>query len=230
MTTKTSRNTCQPVPSQCSSAAATRTMAAVSLQTRASSSTARYRAGSASTAWSRVAARFRLPLRLRASSPAPDRDTRMSATSALAHSPAPSVRAAAAMISHAMVASPRPFLPLLVAGPPGWLIPGRAPGREQLVLQAEHRGVLVRLSVVIPEQVQDAVRAEQFELVTQRMLRLAGLVGGDVGTEHDVAEQAGRRRRFPARALVDPGTAAGGRRSQLIHGEGQHVGRARFAH
>ena len=43
----------------------------------------------------------------------------MSATSALAHSPAPSASTAAAMISHTMVASPRPFLPLLVTGAPG---------------------------------------------------------------------------------------------------------------
>ncbi len=41
MMTQISRNTCQPVPSQCSSAAATSTMAAVSPHTRASSSTAR---------------------------------------------------------------------------------------------------------------------------------------------------------------------------------------------
>src|SRR6266536_2786686 len=165
MMTQISRNTRQPVPSQCSSAAATSTMAAVSPQTRASSSTARYRAGSARTAWSRVAARRRLPFRPRASSPAPDRDTRMSATSALAHSPAPSASAAAATISHTMVASPRLFLPFRVTARAGWLIPGGAPAGEQLILEAEHGGALVRLGVVIAEQVQDPVRAEQLELV-----------------------------------------------------------------
>jgi hypothetical protein len=42
--------------------------------------------------------------------------------------------------------------------------------------------------VVETEQMQDAVRAEQFELVLNRMPGHAGLLLGDSWAQHDVAE------------------------------------------
>ena len=49
------------------------------------------------------------------------------------------------------------------------------PGRQQPVLQAEHRRVLVGLGVVVAEQVQDAVRAQQVDLVGRAVPRPARL-------------------------------------------------------
>ena len=99
------------------------------------------------------------------------------------------------------------------------------PGAQQPVLQAEHRGMLVRVSVVVSEQVQDAVGAQHLQFVGYRVLRLAGLLGGDLRAQHHVAEQA-RRRALLVGAVG--AVAAGRRRPQLVHGKGQHVGRARL--
>ena len=64
------------------------------------------------------------------------------------------------------------------------------PRLQQLVLGAEHGGVLFGLGVVIPEQVQDPVHAEQLELVLGGVASLDGLFGRDLRAQHHVPEQA----------------------------------------
>ena len=90
--------------------------------------------------------------------------------------------------------SARTFLTFRVALPdwrglPDWLgLPFGAPGGEQLVLQPEHGGVLIGIGVVVAEQVQDSVHAQQLKLVLSRMAGLTCLRRGDLRAEHDVAE------------------------------------------
>ena len=75
--------------------------------------------------------------------------------------------------------------------------------------------------MIVAEQVQDPVHRQQLELVLRAVAGLGGLFGGDLGAEHYVTKQprvggflAGARLRWP----------------QLVHREGQHVGRAWLAH
>ena len=91
--------------------------------------------------------------------------------------------------------------------------------REQLGLQAEHLALLLRLGVVVAEQVQDAVGAQQLQLVLGGVPGGAACRCGDLRAEHDVAEQ-------PRLGLL----VVAARRTQLVHREGQHVGRARLVH
>ena len=112
MITAMMRKVRQPEPSQCSNAAAIATVAEVSQATRTSSRILRYLEGSARIACRREKA-SRSPFG--ASPWAPARDDRTRATSALAQNPASSARTTAATTSHAMLASPRPFLALPVA-------------------------------------------------------------------------------------------------------------------
>jgi hypothetical protein len=89
-------------------------------------------------------------------------------------------------------------------------------------LQAEHHRVFVRFGVVVAEQVQDAVHAQQRQLVLGLVAGPFRLFGGDLRAEHHVAEQA----RIGARLL--PGARLG--RPELIHREREHVGGAGLAH
>ena len=85
---------------------------------------------------------------------------------------------------------------------------------EQLALQGEHLLLLVRLGVVVPEQVQHTVHRQQREFVAERMSRRLSLFGRELRAQHDVAEH-----RRPGFGCV--GTPA---RLQLVHREAHHVG------
>ena len=122
--------------------------------------------------------------------------------------------------------SPGPFWPF---GGPGRMAVGRCsrrpggragpqcpPRREQPVLQAEHRGVLVRVGVVVAEQVQDAVHGAAARARPRRVTGLAGLLRGHRRAEHHVAEQPGQRLGLggrPGRCAPRPGAAAAARPS-----------------
>ena len=93
-----------------------------------------------------------------------------------------------------------------------------APGRQELVLETEHLLVLLRLGVVVAEQVQDAVHGQQLDLGLGAVARGLALLGGDVGAQHQVAEHA------LLGLLVDQAGA------QLVHRERQHVGRSLLVH
>ena len=75
--------------------------------------------------------------------------------------------------------------------------------------------------MVEAEQVQDAVGAQQLELVARRSAGGARLGGGDLRAEHDVPEQ---------RRLGVVLATAGLARAQLVHRERHDVGRARLVH
>src|ERR1700680_1837588 len=214
MITAMSTKVRQPEPSQCNSAAAISTVAEVSKETPASSRTLRYRDGSARIAWSREEA-SRSPSGASVCTPA--RDARTKATSALAHNPASSVATMAATTSHAMLASPGPFLPLPVAGGPSL----RTPRAEQLILQAEHGGTFIGFRVIISEQVQDAMGAQQLEFVPQGARGAARLLAGHLRAQHHIAEQAGNRTGLCAWPRVRAAVARR-RGPQLIHRDGQH--------
>ena len=96
----------------------------------------------------------------------------------------------------------------------------RPPALEQLLLQPEHLPLLLGLRVVVAEQVQDAVGGEQLQLVVD------GVAGGGAPARRRPPGTARRRRAAPA---PGPGRRAGPV-SQLVHREGEHVGRARLAH
>src|SRR6185437_1881769 len=69
-----------------------------------------------------------------------------------------------------------------------------APGEErqqQLSLQVEHLPLLLRLGVVVAQQVQDAVGGQKQQLLLGRVTGVAGLPLGHARAEHDVTEQAG---------------------------------------
>ena len=85
------------------------------------------------------------------------------------------------------------------------------PGAKNLVLQAEHLGLLRRLGVVEAEQVQQPVHQQVLRLLCRAPTVLAGLPLRHRRAEHDVTEEALRR------LLVVI------RRAQLIHRERQHV-------
>ena len=65
-------------------------------------------------------------------------------------------------------------------------------GQQELALELEHLALLVRLGVVEAEQVQDAVRREQQQLLVGGVAGLLGLVRRDARAQHDVAEDAPR--------------------------------------
>src|SRR5580704_17930081 len=105
---------------------------------------------------------------------------------------------------------------------PFWAAAPRAlassPRVQQPVLQAEHSRVLVGLPVIVAEQVQDPVGAEQVDLVRSGMAGLLGLRRGDLGTNHHVTEQyLGRVRVGTGVVSVRPARL---REPQLVHGEG----------
>ena len=89
-------------------------------------------------------------------------------------------------------------------------------------LRREHLLLLGRLAVVVAEQVQHAVRAEQVQLVLGAVTCRRRLRPGDVRAEHDVTEQ--RRRRVLVVVAVVATVV------QLVHREGEYVGRSRLVH
>src|SRR4051794_28408383 len=95
---------------------------------------------------------------------------------------------------------------------------GEREADEDVALDAEHLLLVVGLRVIEAEQVQHAVRGQEQQLVENRVTRLLGLSDGDLRTEHDVAEQTGRR---------DLIVAA---RAQLVHREAEDIGRAGLVH
>ena len=111
----------------------------------------------------------------------------------------------------------------------GLFCPAGPPGGEQPVLEPEHVRALLRLRVVVAEQVQDAVHGEQFQLVLGAVPRTAGLHRRNLRAEHHVTEQAGVGAWLLGAGAADVGPAQV-RRPQLVHGEGQHIGRPRLTH
>src|SRR5690606_18189411 len=63
-------------------------------------------------------------------------------------------------------------------------------GEQQLALQREHLLLLLGLGVVIAEEVEDAVRREEEQLLGGAVAGGLGLRGGDLGAQHDVTEHA----------------------------------------
>src|SRR5215207_8870681 len=96
-----------------------------------------------------------------------------------------------------------------------------SPGLQQATLQAEHLPLLLGLGVVVPEQMQDAMDGEQVQLVLGPVPGGAGLPLGHHRAEHHVAEERRLGLVLDTRAAVD---------LQLVHGEGEHIGRAGLAH
>src|SRR5665647_2581926 len=93
-----------------------------------------------------------------------------------------------------------------------------APSRDDLVVETEHHGLLLRLGVVETKKVEKAVYEEVLGLFVGRPPVVSGLSRGHRRAEHDVAEQA------QGRFFVVLG------RTQLVHREAQHVGRAGLVH
>ena len=194
------------------------TAARVSQTIRSRSSSATCRARSATTS-SRASARL-TPSRRISSTRA--LDTRCRAASIAANAPATGTSAIA---TTSRVIEP----PLIGSGSSGG-VPGRGraghglarrgpPALEELLLEAEHLLLLLGLHVVVAEQVQDAVGGQQHQLVVHRVAGGARLPDGDRRAEDDVAEQ-----RRTGLGVVGPGGV------QLVHREGEHVGRALLAH
>src|SRR5687767_4456419 len=179
------------------SAIVSSTEAAASAASRNSRSRLTCRGRSAATtASARAPAR---PARTSASTRA--RDTEFRAASAAAKTPASGIRRTAMTISGRVPFMAWALLAVLeasgaehggVAAPPGRLgggiLPRGAPVGEQLALQPEHLPLLLRLGVVVAEQVQHAVHGEQVQLVAEGVACLASLRLCEVRAEHDVAE------------------------------------------
>src|SRR5438034_1431155 len=162
---------------------ATSVVALSSQRSRSRSSRFRYFATSDATACSAPAPRTPS----RAISSARAADTRDSAESVIANSPARTVSAAAQTSSMAALRSGRPARLRL---PPG----------QQPFLEPEHLALLLRFGVVVPEQVQYPVDGEQVQFVGGGVAGGGRLLRRHARREHDVAEQ----RRFPARRLTRP--------------------------
>ena len=78
--------------------------------------------------------------------------------------------------------------------------------------------MLLRLGMIVAEQVEHPVREQERELDVSRVACCLALAGSHGRAEHDVAEDS-----FDARASGVAG-------AQVVHGEGQHVGGAGLVH
>src|SRR5256886_6935618 len=194
----------QPTPHSRIVNTATSVVALSSQSRRRRSRRLRCRTTSAATACSAPAPRTPS----RAISVARAGDTRDSAESVIANSPARTVNPAAHRSSMASAGSGRPARLRL---PPG----------EQPRLQPEHLLLLLRLGVVISEQVQYPVHGEQVQLVGGGVAGGDGLRGGHPPRQYDVAGQGRLTAGRLARSVVD---------AALVHRERQHVGRSVAAH
>src|SRR5699024_5190185 len=67
---------------------------------------------------------------------------------------------------------------------------GGEEGEQQGALELEHLGALVLLHVVVAQQVEDRVDCQQQHLLDGAVPGLGGLLGGDRGAQHHVAQQA----------------------------------------
>jgi hypothetical protein len=85
-----------------------------------------------------------------------------------------------------------------------------ASGLEDLALAAVHEGRFHRVPVVVPHEVQDAVRHQEVHFQGAGHAQVAGLAGRGLGRDDDLADEATGRRRH-------------------LQGKGQHVGAARHA-
>ena len=88
--------------------------------------------------------------------------------------------------------------------------------------------MLARVGVIVAEQVQYAVRAQQLKLVLHVMPGLAGLLRGDLRAQHHVAQQPGQLAGVGGAPPVGP-RADRVRRPQLVHRERQDVRGPRLA-
>ena len=89
--------------------------------------------------------------------------------------------------------------------------------------------MFIGVRVIVSEQMQDAVNAQQLEFVLGAVPIRLRLPGGDLGAEHNVAEQAWLRFWFLPGGRGARSTELG-RRAKLVHREGKHVGGTGFAH
>src|SRR3954469_4565447 len=187
---------------------ATRVVLSISASVRSRSSTLSGAAASATTC-----ASFLAPRRWSwTSSSARDRETRHRAASDIDRNAAATTSTAATismMLSAVVIAPPSSSSRL-------------GPGLQQPRLRREHLLLLGRLAVVVTEQVQHAVRAEQRQLVLGAVTRRQRLRPRDVRAEHDVTEQRRRCVVFVV-AVVTPVV-------QLVHREGEHAGRPWLVH
>jgi hypothetical protein len=87
--------------------------------------------------------------------------------------------------------------------------------------------VLLRLAVVVAEQMQDPVRAQEVDLVLDVVLCLRRLLRRHLRADHHVTEERLSRVRVGLRVVA---VRARLRQAQLVHREGQHVGGTLFAH
>ena len=90
-------------------------------------------------------------------------------------------------------------------------------GAQVFELAAPHHRGLVGFGVVVAEDVQDPVHDQQGDLVVERAGVVGELMVGDLGADHDVAEQ----RRYTGDRFLVVG---------IIEGERQDVGRTDLAH
>jgi hypothetical protein len=83
--------------------------------------------------------------------------------------------------------------------------------------------------MVVSQQVEEAVYAQELQLLLGAVAGVAGLGRGHLRAQHHVAQQAriGPGLLGARPADVHPGHVG---RPQLVHGEGQDVGRARLPH
>src|SRR6478609_8107051 len=208
MAANTEAQRCGPITS--STIAVPSTTADVSVSRRSTSTALRLWAASSSTRSSRTA-----PGRCSwASSSARAREKDESAAS--------TVVSTAASTTSATTSRIRPGLCPLISGsrPIGRDPVGLVgdPFAQELVLEAEHLLVLVGLGMVVAEQVQDAVHGEQVELGSGGVAGGLRLLLRDGRAQHQVAEHS------LFGLLVDQA------RPQLVHREGEHVGRAVLVH
>src|SRR3954452_1622235 len=187
---------------------ATRVVLSISASVRSRSNTLSGAAASATTCASFFAPR----LLSWTSSSARDRDTRQRAASDIDRNAAAmtSTPATTSMTVSAVVIAPASSLSRL------------GPGLQEPRLQREHLLFLGRLAVVIAEQMQHAVRAQQVQLVLGAVTCRQRLRSRDVRAEHYVIEQR-RRRVFVVVGVVTPVV-------QLVHGKGEYVGGAGLIH
>ena len=137
----------------------------------------------------------------------------MSAASALASTPARTTSTMARTSSQMSAGAHRSSLAR--AAGPAPAAPGGTSSASNWLLQREHLALVRRLGVVVAEQVEDPVRAEQVELLLHGPLVLDRLGRRDGRAEHNVTKETGVRPRRPR--------SAGASRPR----EGQHVGWAR---
>src|SRR5690606_22338548 len=169
----------QPRPKVSTATNATRVVATSSHASRSNNSRLMWRGRSAATACS--AAAPQTPSWARA--PARAAETVPIAASAIATPPASTTRPAAHN-SRARSGNPPVAAGSISTGP------RQPPALQQAALQPEHLAFLLRLGVVIAEQMQDTVHGQQFQLLEGSVAGHGRLPSRHLRTQHDVAQES----------------------------------------